>query len=99
MFLYTTDFISGKNIETLGMVRGFASKNFAIDSMAEAEKHMVEEAEKLGADAIIDISYAIGKTSVVIVSGTAVKFVEEKEFGSSTAEGFGPRHVRVKLVD
>lgn len=81
MKLYTTGFISGKNIETIGMVRGMASKGYTRDAMPEAEGRMVENAEKLGANAIVDVSYVLSEihgSSTVIVSGTAVKFVEEE---------------------
>jgi uncharacterized protein YbjQ (UPF0145 family) len=80
--LVNTDYISGKELETLGLVKGstIQSKNFgkdivqALKSLIEGElkaynemmnearalatKRMVEEAEKEGADGIVNIRYA-----------------------------------------
>lgn len=103
MILVNTDFVSGKEIETLSIVKGstIQSKNLGKDisqgfktliggelkaytqmmdeARAIATKRMVEEAEKLGADAIINIRYASSSVMTgaaeVIVYGTAVKFV------------------------
>ena len=102
MILVNTDYISGKELEMLGMVKGstIQSKNFGKDFMAGmktlvggeiagytemlnearqiATKRMVDEAEALGADAVINVRY--GSSSVmqgaaeVIAYGTAVKF-------------------------
>ena len=51
------------------------------DARALATKRMVEEAEALGADAVINIRYASSAVmqgaAEVIVYGTAVKFVEK----------------------
>lgn len=103
MILVNTDFVSGKEIETLSIVKGstIQSKNLGKDisqgfktliggelkaytqmmdeARAIATKRMVEEAEKLGADAIINIRYASSSVMTgaaeVIVYGTAVKIV------------------------
>lgn len=103
MVLVNTDYISGKELEMLGMVKGstIQSKNIGRDisqgfktlvggelkaytqMMNEARdlatRRMVEEAEKLGADAIVNIRYASSAimqgAAEVIVYGTAVKFV------------------------
>lgn len=103
MILVTTDYISGKELEMLGMVKGstIQSKNIGKDitqgfktlvggelkaynemmneARALATKRMVEEAEKLGADAIVNIRYAssaiLQGAAEVISYGTAVKFV------------------------
>ena len=103
MKLYNIDYIPGKEIEALGLVRGAVvqSKNFGKDFMAGmktlvggeikgytemlnearaiATKRMVDEAENLGADAVINIRYgssAIMQGAAEIVAyGTAVKFV------------------------
>lgn len=105
MKLLNIDYIPGKDIEVLDMVKGTVvhSKNFGKDFMASmktlvggelkgytemlnearqiAVKRMVDEAEQLGADAIINIRY--GTSSVmagaaeVIAYGTAVKIVEK----------------------
>ena len=103
MILVNTDYISGKTLETLTLVKGstIQSKNIGKDitqgfknlvggelkaynemmndARALATKRMVEEAEALGADAIVNIRYASSSVmqgaAEVIVYGTAVKFV------------------------
>ena len=102
MLLVNIDYIPGKDLEVLGLVKGTVvqSKNFGKDFMAGmktlvggeitsytemlnearqiAVKRMVDEAEALGADAIVNIHY--GSSSVmqgaaeVIAYGTAVKY-------------------------
>lgn len=102
MLLVNTDYISGKELETLGVVKGniVQTKNFGKDFMAGmktlvggeitgytemlnearqiAVKRMVDEAEALGADAVVNIRY--GSSAVmqgaaeVIAYGTAVRF-------------------------
>ena len=98
MLLVNIEYIPGKEIEALGMVKGTVvqSKNFGKDFMAGmktlvggytemlnearqiAVKRMVDEAEALGADAVINVRY--GSSSVmqgaaeVIAYGTAVKY-------------------------
>ncbi len=102
MILVNTDYISGKKLETLQMVKGstIQSKNIGKDitqgfktlvggelkaytammdeARALATKRMVEEAENLGADAVVNIRYASSAVmqgaAEVIVYGTAVKF-------------------------
>ena len=103
MTLVNTDFISGKKLETLQLVRGSVvqSKNIGKDIMsglktivggeltaysemmtasrAIATKRMVEEAEQLGADGIINIRYAssaiMSGAAEILAWGTAVKFL------------------------
>ena len=105
MKLLTIDYIPGKEIDALGVVKGTVvlSKNFGKDFMSGmktlvggeltsytemlsearqiATKRMVDEANSMGADAIINIRY--GSSSVmqgaaeVVAYGTAVKLVEE----------------------
>ena len=100
--LVNTDYISGKNLEMLGLVKGstIQSKNIGRDitqgfktlvggelkayteMMNEARelatRRMIEEAEKFGADAIVNIRYASSAimqgAAEVIAYGTAVKF-------------------------
>lgn len=102
MILVTTDYISGKELEMLGMVKGstIQSKNIGRDitqsfktlvggelvaynemmndARALATKRMVEEAEGLHADAVVNIRYASSAimqgAAEVIAYGTAVKF-------------------------
>ena len=102
MILVTTETISGKELETLGLVRGstIQSKNIGRDitqgfktlvggelkaytemmneARAIATKRMVEDAEGLGADAVVCMRYASSAVmqgaAEVIASGTAVKF-------------------------
>ena len=81
MKLYTTDFISGKEIETIEMVKGMVVDNYIQYATKEAEIRMIESAMELQADAIINVRYVLqctdGGSDVAIVSGTAVKFVED----------------------
>jgi len=102
MLLLNIDYVPGREIEALSIVKGTVvqSKNFGKDFMAGmktlvggeitgytemlvearqiATKRMVDEAEALGADAIVNVRY--GSSSVmqgaaeVIAYGTAVKF-------------------------
>ncbi len=102
MILVNTDYISGKELEMLGLVKGstIQSKNVGKDitqsfktlvggelktytemmneARALATKRMVEEAEKLGADAVVNIRYvsaAVMQGAVEVMAyGTAVKF-------------------------
>lgn len=103
MILVTTETVSGKELEMLGLVKGstIQTVNFARDigaslktlvggeltkyndmmndARALATKRMVEEAEKLGADAIVCVRYAsaavMQNAAEVMAYGTAVKFV------------------------
>ncbi len=103
MILVNTDYITGRNLEMLGLVKGstIQSKNAVKDisqafktlvggelkaytqmmdeARALATKRMVAEAEKLGADAIVNIRYSgsavMQGAAEVIAYGTAVKFV------------------------
>ena len=102
MILVNTDYITGKTLEMLGLVRGstIQSKHVGHDitqsfktlvggeltaynemmneARAIATKRMVEEAEALGADAVVNIRYASSAimqgAAEVIAYGTAVKF-------------------------
>ena len=102
MILVNTDFISGKELETLGLVKGstIRSKHIGKDILsglktivggeltsyveminearAIATKRMVEEAEKLGADAVINVRYSTSNVmqgaAEILAYGTAVKF-------------------------
>ena len=105
MILVNTDYISGKELEMLGLVKGSTIQSKHIgndiaqsfktlvggelkaynemmnDARALATKRMVNEAEKLGADAIVNIRYASSAimqgAAEVIAYGTAVKFVNK----------------------
>ena len=102
MLLITLNYVPGKEIEALGIVKGTTvqTKNFGKDFMAGlktlvggelasytemltearqiATKRMVEEAETLGADAVINVRYSSASmmqgAAEVVVYGTAVKF-------------------------
>lgn len=102
MILVTTEYISGKDLEMLGLVKGstIQSKDMFKDisqglktlvggelksytqmmneARAIATKRMVEEAESLGADAVVCLRYAssavMAGAAEVICYGTAVKF-------------------------
>ena len=105
MILVNTDYISGKELETLALVKGSTIQSKHIgkditqsfktlvggelkaynemmnDARALATKRMVEEAEALGADAVINIRYASSAVmqgaAEVIVYGTAVRIVNK----------------------
>lgn len=102
MILVTTETISGKELEMLGLVKGstiqtvnafrdigaglknlvggeLTKYNEMMNSArALATKRMVEEAEALGADAIVCVRYATSSVmqsaAEVMAYGTAVKF-------------------------
>lgn len=102
MILVNTDYISGKELEMLGMVKGstIQSKNIGRDitqsfktlvggelkaytdmmndARALATKRMVEEAEGLGADAVVNVRYSSAAVmqgaAEIMAYGTAVKF-------------------------
>ena len=102
MILVNTDYVSGKNLETLGLVKGstIQSKNIGKDILqglktiiggelkgytemmnearALATKRMVQEAEQMGADAVVNIRYSsaaiMQNAAEVIAYGPAVKF-------------------------
>ena len=103
MILVYTDYITGKELEMLGLVKGstIQSKNIGRDisqglktlvggelkaynemmteARALATKRMTEEAEAMGADAVVNIRYASAAVmqgaAEVIAYGTAVKFL------------------------
>ena len=105
MILVNTDYISGKELEMLGLVKGstIRSKHLGSDiaqsfktlvggelksyndmmneARALATKRMVDEAEALGADAVVNIRYTSAAimqgAAEVIAYGTAVKFVNK----------------------
>ena len=105
MMIVTTDYITGKKIEILGIVKGqiVQSKNIGRDigasfktliggeikgytdmlteARAIATRRMVEEAECMGADAVIDVKFAsaavMAGAAEILAYGTAVKFVNE----------------------
>lgn len=102
MLIVTTEMISGKEYETLGLVKGstIQSKNIGKDigssfknlvggelksytkmmdeARALATKRMAEEAQALGADAVVSFRYSsssiMAGAAEVIAYGTAVKF-------------------------
>ncbi len=102
MILVNTDYISGKEFEMLGLVKGstIQTKNVGKDITASfksivggelqsynemmndaralATKRMVEEADALKADAVVNVRYAssaiMAGAAEVIVYGTAVRF-------------------------
>ncbi len=102
MILVNTDYITGKELEMLGIVKGTTiqtrnvGRDFGAglktlvggelagynemmnDARALATKRMVEEATKLGADAVVNVRYASSAVmqgaAEVIAYGTAVKF-------------------------
>lgn len=105
MMIVNTDYITGKQLETLSLVRGSTvhSKNIGRDILsgfktlvggeiidytnmmnearAIATQRMIEDAERLGADAIVNVRFASSAimqgAAEIIAYGTAVKFIEE----------------------
>lgn len=103
MILVNTDYITGRELEMLGLVKGstIQSKNVGRDitqglkslvggelqayndmmnaARALATKRMAEEAESLGADAVVNIRYSsaavMSGAAEVIAYGTAVRFL------------------------
>ncbi len=102
MILVNTDYITGKDLEMLGMVRGstiqtrhlgkditqglkhlvggeLKSYNEMMNQARElATERMIGEAERLGADGVVNIRYASASVmqgaAEIMVYGTAVKF-------------------------
>ncbi|MCH5258026.1 MAG: YbjQ family protein [Lachnospiraceae bacterium] len=102
MIIVNTDYITGKELEMLGLVKGstIQSKNVGhdltqglktlvggelkayTDMMNEARdlatKRMVDDASRLGADAIVNVRYSSSAVmqgaAEVMAYGTAVKF-------------------------
>lgn len=102
MILTTTEQISGKELEILGMVKGSTIQTVNMirdlgaglktlvggeltkynemmnNARALATKRMVEEAEAMGADAVVCVRYSsasiIQSAAEVMAYGTAVKF-------------------------
>ena len=103
MMIVNTDYITGKQLETLSLVRGSTvhSKNIGRDIMSRfntlvggeikdytdmmnearaiATQRMIEDAERLGADAIVNVRFAssaiMAGAAEIIAYGTAVKFI------------------------
>ena len=103
MILVTTDYIAGKELEMLGIVKGgtiqtrhigkdigssfktlvggeLQSYNEMMNSArALATKRMVEEAESMGADAVVCVRYTSASVmqgaAEVLAYGTAVRFI------------------------
>ncbi len=103
MIVVNTDYISGKELEMLGLVKGstIQSKNIGhdigqglktlvggelksyTDMMNQARQlatdRMVQEAQSLGADAVVNVRYAssavMAGAAEVMAYGTAVKFL------------------------
>lgn len=103
MIIVNTDYISGKNLEMLGLVKGstIQSKHLGKDIMQGfktivggelkaynqmmmeardiATHRMIEEAQSIGADAIVNVRYSSAEVmqgaAEVMTYGTAVKFV------------------------
>ena len=102
MILTTTENISGKNLEMLGLVKGSTIQtvnafrdigaglktlvggeltkynDMMNNARALATKRMVEEAQSLGADAVVCVRYSsasiMQNAAEVMAYGTAVKF-------------------------
>ena len=105
MLIVNTDYITGKKLETLSLVKGSTvqCKNVGKDILsgfknlvggemtaytemmdearAIATRRMVEEAQHLGADAVVNVRYASSAimqgASEIMAYGTAVKFIQD----------------------
>ena len=103
MIIVNTDYIHGKELEMLGLVKGstIQSKNIGRDitqgfktivggelkaytqmmneARALATKRMVEESQRLGADAVVNVRYSSAAVmqgaAEIMAYGTAVKFI------------------------
>ena len=103
MILVNTDYITGKNLEMIGLVRGTMIQSVHLgkdivnsfktlvggelssytemmsEARAIATKRMAEDAQAMGADAVINIRYTSSSVTQgaaeVMAYGTAVKFV------------------------
>ena len=77
MILVNTDYITEKKFRMICFVSGSCAKvNFVSDEEAEcALKNMIASAEKLGADAIINVRFTAAK-GLAYFYGTAVRFIE-----------------------
>lgn len=103
MILVNTDFITGKNLETMGLVRGTMIQSVHVgkdimnslrtlvggeltsytemlnEARAIATKRMADDAEAMGADAVINVHYASSQVmqgaAEIMAYGTAVKFI------------------------
>ena len=126
MQLVNIDYIPGKEIEALGLVKGTVvySKNFGKDFMAGmktlvggeiegytemlntarqiATKRMVEDAEKLGADAIVNVRYGsssmMQSAAEVVAYGTAVKFKQGKKQARFPVGKFADFYLQLKDI-
>jgi len=102
MILVNTDYITGKEVEMIGMVKGTMIQSVHVgkdimnsfktlvggeltsytkmmdDARAIATKRMADDAQAMGADAVINIRYASSTVAQgaaeVLAYGTAVKF-------------------------
>ena len=107
MMLLNIEYIPGKRIEALGLVKGTTvySKSFGKDFMAGmktlvggelegytdllrqarqiATKRMVDEAEEMGADAVVNVRYASASimqgAAEITTYGTAVRILDGGE--------------------
>ncbi len=103
MLLVNTDFITGKNLETIGLVRGTMIQSVHVgkdimnslrtlvggeltsytemlnEARAIATKRMADDADAMGADAVINVHYASSQVmqgaAEIMAYGTAVKFI------------------------
>ena len=77
MLIVNTDYITGKNLEVLGLVAGHVETDLK-RAKDLALKEIADQASKLKADAIINVRFSVSGASrmgLCFVSGTAVKFV------------------------
>lgn len=103
MILVNTDYITGKNFEMIGLVRGTTIQSVHVgkdimnnlktlvggeltsytemmnEARAIATKRMADDAQAMGADAVINIRYSSSTVmqgaAEIMAYGTAVKFI------------------------
>ena len=74
MLIVNTDFITDKNLQTLGVVHGIGLAFTRKGEIGQIHENMRKEAKELGADAIINVRYTYGERGI-FAAGTAVKYI------------------------
>ena len=79
MILVNIDYITGKNLETIGLVNGWEIGMFRINlekAANAANEVIIKNAREMNADAIVNVRYSFsGDGKCVLATDTAVKFV------------------------
>jgi len=75
MLLVSTDFITDKKLQTLGIVYGIGKGFLIKKQISSTNEEMKEEARALGGDAIINVRYQYTEDACIFGFGTAVRFM------------------------